>query len=244
MIVQKQPHWKTEVFQTRSVCGSFRCLPCEVWSVPNTFHSAGSFRCLNARATFSSREFTSADGGPDRSRKRVKFRACWFPALVARNWAASYASSWMNWKSSSATTNTGRPSLEAQSSTFTVSQQSWPKQNTRSKENSLRFHPLAGGHNLSVLPLEGRQSQSPPAGRRTVWESPCWEEDSLRVPLLGGGQSLSPPAGRKTVWESPRWEEDSIWFLPLEEGRLETSRWKEDSLSPPPRPPLLGRGQS
>lgn len=71
------------------VCVLFTFSPCKAGSVPSTFHSAGSFRCLNARATFSSRESTSAEGAPDRLRKRVKFRACWLPALVARNWAAS-----------------------------------------------------------------------------------------------------------------------------------------------------------
>lgn len=63
--------------------------PARDWSAPSTFHSAGSFRCRNAKATFSSRKSTSAAGGLDLSKNRVKFSACWLPAQVARNWAAS-----------------------------------------------------------------------------------------------------------------------------------------------------------
>lgn len=67
----------------------WRSSPVRDWSAPSTFHSAGSFRCRNAKATFSSKKSTSAAGGLDRSKNRVKFSACWLPAQVARNWAAS-----------------------------------------------------------------------------------------------------------------------------------------------------------
>ena len=82
----------------------------------------------------------------------------------------------MNWKSSSATTNTGRPSLEAQSSTFTVSQQSWPKETK------------AAGRQIRALLLKDgavRESQlflpdihAPPPERNPLLPPKLWQQSS------------------------------------------------------------------